>query len=97
LVTFEEARALVQAEIDGMSGGDLELMLLDAPTMTEPYGWVFFYDDRRHFETGDFKYASSGNAPFLVLGSRSLRPSPGRSFPASLSAIVAGLATARQV
>jgi hypothetical protein len=68
MVTFEEARALAQTEIDRMSGeANLDLILIDEPTMTEPYGWVFFYDDRRHFETGDDKYLIAGNAPLLVL------------------------------
>jgi hypothetical protein len=31
-----------------------------------PLGWVFYYDSRPHHETGDFRYAIAGNAPFLV-------------------------------
>lgn len=29
-------------------------------------GWVFFWDSKRHQETGDFRDATVGNAPILV-------------------------------
>lgn len=35
-------------------------------TRSLPYGWVFFYNSRRFFETGDILHALGGNAPFLV-------------------------------
>jgi len=28
--------------------------------------WVVYYDSRRHLETGDFRDALAGNAPYLV-------------------------------
>jgi hypothetical protein len=30
-------------------------------------GWVVYYDSRRHLETGDFRDALAGNAPYLVV------------------------------
>jgi len=29
-------------------------------------GWLICYDSRPHHETGDFRHAIAGNAPFLV-------------------------------
>jgi hypothetical protein len=29
-------------------------------------GWVVFYDSRPHDETGEFRFAVAGNAPYLV-------------------------------
>jgi hypothetical protein len=29
-------------------------------------GWLVFYDSRPHHETGDFRFAIAGNAPYLV-------------------------------
>ena len=29
-------------------------------------GWLVCYDSRPHHETGDFRYAIAGNAPYLV-------------------------------
>ena len=43
-----------------------DLALLDSSTMERNFGWVFFYDSKRHLETGDFRDALAGNAPFVV-------------------------------
>ena len=41
-------------------------VILDEHTIEKRWGWVFFYDSRKHQETGDFKYAIAGNAPIIV-------------------------------
>ena len=43
-----------------------ELALVDASTLERDFGWVFFYDSKRHIETGDFRDAIAGNAPIVV-------------------------------
>jgi Immunity protein 35 len=41
-------------------------VVLDQHTIERGWGWVFFYDSRRHQETGDSRYLVAGNAPFFV-------------------------------
>ena len=36
---------------------DLDLVLVEEAMMEKEFGWVFFYDNRKHLETGDFRYA----------------------------------------
>ncbi len=43
-----------------------ELVLLDQYTIERSFGWVFFFDSKRHNETGDFRDAVAGNAPIVV-------------------------------
>lgn len=45
--------------------GDV-LVICDEATIERPFGWVFFYDSKRHLETGDFRHALAGNAPLIV-------------------------------
>lgn len=35
-------------------------------TIKKDYGSIFFYTSKQFLETGDFKYAVAGNAPFLI-------------------------------
>jgi hypothetical protein len=51
--------------IESEAGGG-ELILLDAETIERSFGWVFFYDSKRHLETGEFRDALAGNAPIVV-------------------------------
>ena len=43
-----------------------EPVILDQDTIERPFGWVFFYDSRRHQETDEFEYTLAGNAPLIV-------------------------------
>jgi hypothetical protein len=53
-VKAEEARA------------GFELVLLKDQTIERSFGWVFFYDSKRHNETRDLRDAVAGNAPIVV-------------------------------
>jgi hypothetical protein len=44
----------------------LQLILLDHFTMERNFGWVFFYDYKRHNETGNISDALAGNALIVV-------------------------------
>ena len=46
------------------TGANLELVLVEIREL--PFGWLFFYDSKRHQETREFKYAIAGNVPFLI-------------------------------
>jgi|TARA_Y100000588_G_scaffold366001_1_gene431238 hypothetical protein len=45
---------------------DVELVLIEDETLTEEFGWVFFYNTRKFQETGDFRDMVGGNAPIIV-------------------------------
>ena len=67
-LTQSQARELVAVKLAAIPDDD-ELggfVILDEHTIKRPWGWVFFYDSRKHHETGDFKYAIAGNAPYIV-------------------------------
>jgi hypothetical protein len=48
------------------SSAGCELALIDRETIERNFGWVFFYDVKRHIETGDFRHALAGNGPIVV-------------------------------
>ena len=60
---------------------DDEWVILDEHTIERGWGWVFFYDSRRHRETGDFRFAVAGNAPFIVRRSDGAVFVTGTAFP----------------
>lgn len=70
MITINEAREKVQALLvrkgKFVDGG---FAILDGLTTEKPYGWLFFYDSRRHVETGDIADAIAGNGPIVVLAS----------------------------
>lgn len=49
-----------------VSGRVVPLIIRRDLTIERPFGWVFFYDSKRHVETGDFRDALLGNAPLIV-------------------------------
>ena len=57
-IDYAAARALAEAEIlapgDPADPAPADLIIVDDATLERPYGWVFFYDSRRH-KTGAFK------------------------------------------
>ena len=59
-LNLTQARDLVTQALDSMaeqSNEDIDgFVILDQDTIQKPWGWVFFYDSRKHEETGDFKY-----------------------------------------
>jgi hypothetical protein len=44
-------------ELEPHRGPELDLIFLDDMTVEVPDGWIFFWDDRRHAETGAMEYA----------------------------------------
>ena len=68
MITYEEAKALVQTEIskENPYEPDLKLEILDADTVEKEWGWIFYYDSADHIRTGDDIYLLAGNAPIIV-------------------------------
>jgi len=67
MITQEKATQLVYERINAP-----DPMWPDRPEMIitrvdeRVLGWVFYYDSRPHHETGDFRFAIAGNAPYLA-------------------------------
>src|SRR5690242_17295656 len=67
MIDMAEARQIALTEINRMyAHPDDSLVIVDEETMERPYGWVFFYDSKRHRETGDIADMLGGNAPIIV-------------------------------
>jgi hypothetical protein len=67
-LTQSQARELVAQKLNAIPD-DHDLggfVILDEHTIERSWGWVFFYDSRKHHETGDFQYMIAGNAPYIV-------------------------------
>jgi|SRR5215475_3946729 len=79
-LTKAEQRALSYLRSQQQEAG-FELVLLDEVTMEKPFGWVFFYDSKRHVETGDFRDAIAGNAPIVVTKADGQLYVTGTAFP----------------
>lgn len=68
MLNYEGAVAVAEKELanaEELPDGD-SLVLLLQHTIERPFGWVFFYTSRLYRETGEFRYALAGNAPFIV-------------------------------
>jgi hypothetical protein len=63
----DDARRIALDYVKEMErGAGCELVLLDSCTIERSFGWVFFYNSKRHVETGDITAALAGNAPIVV-------------------------------
>jgi hypothetical protein len=56
-------------------------VILDEHTIERGWGWVFFYDSRRHRETGNHRFAVAGNVPYLVRRADGAVFETGTAFP----------------
>ncbi|MBW8185385.1 YrhB domain-containing protein [Shewanella nanhaiensis] len=65
IITLNDAKSLAQKYIAKLDLGE-ELVILDDETLTESFGWVFFYNTKKFQETGDFRYMVGGNAPIII-------------------------------
>ena len=66
MVDRATARALVVGRLAAMPAPapDDIWVVLDEHTIERDWGWVVFYDSRRHQETGDFRFAVAGTPRF---------------------------------
>ena len=67
MIDCEGARAVVRQQLAAMpSLPDDEWVILDEQTIERDWGWVFFYDSRKHQQTADPRLQVAGNAPYFV-------------------------------
>jgi len=66
-LTKDQASELVKKELLQKESNDSGvLVIVDDSTIEREWGWVFFYNNKKYLETGDFSYALAGNAPMIV-------------------------------
>lgn len=68
MIDYENAEKIAKNYVSSMQGATeaADLVLVGEETLTEGFGWVFFYNSAKWLETGDIRYAIAGNAPFIV-------------------------------
>jgi len=72
-MTRSEAEQVAQRYVTAQEeASGLELILLNDATIERSFGWVFFYDSKRHNETRIIRDAVAGNAPIVVTRDGSL-------------------------
>lgn len=72
MVDIEEAKKIAMKRINSGFPADFfdsddAAVIMDAYTITKPYGWVFSYSSKKFLETNNFSYHLIGNGPILVL------------------------------
>jgi hypothetical protein len=68
LASLREDLSAKEREVLGLDQTDEAptLVILDALTLTEDFGWIFFYESKEHLETGDPMKSLLGNAALIV-------------------------------
>lgn len=62
-MNLSEAKNIVLSDLQNNFGDDVQL--IDDQTIKKPYGWVFFYNNKKFIETRDLTYALMSNTPFI--------------------------------
>ena len=60
MLTYNQAIEIAKNEIVD------EHIIIESSTIEKEYGWVFFYNSRKFFETGDINHTLAGNCPILI-------------------------------
>lgn len=64
---YEDALKIALRHVQARSKeSDIELQLVEASTMWESFGWVFFYSSKKFIATGSIRDAIAGNSPIIV-------------------------------
>lgn len=68
-MNIQQAKAKVSEQLEIISQcspAGTEFVVIDTLTITKPWGWVFFYQNKEFVETQNFPQQIAGNAPFIV-------------------------------
>ena len=65
MYNLEQAKAIVNAEINKDFDYDDEIIIIEESIREKPYGWIFYYQSKKYLETDSISYALAGNAPII--------------------------------
>jgi len=84
-MNHEEARAAVLERAQRRCAGiPEEIVINDAHTIEKPYGWIFYYNTRRYYETGDIMYKILGRGPVIVIAATGEIIEKGSAYPSEV-------------
>ncbi len=67
MISIESARAKAIHVLETrLTPPGLEFVLVDNANPESAFAWVFFYDNKKHIESGDYRDALAGAGPILV-------------------------------
>ena len=68
MLTYQQARQLADQEVSRMNDMGIvgDLTIVGSSTLEKSYARIFFYDSKRHIETGDIVYTVAGNTPPFI-------------------------------
>jgi hypothetical protein len=62
--SYRQAEKLATAWVDIIFNG--RAVIMPEHTITRPYGWVFFYQEKQYLAERKFEHMLVGNAPIIV-------------------------------
>ena len=66
MLTESDAQTLVLEFLNGIQSPEDPVVINKAATIERSFGWVFIYNARKYFETGNLLDQLAGNGPILV-------------------------------
>ncbi len=66
MITKSEAREMLSRQLNENRPPEREIVVSEG--VDKAYGWVFFYQSKRHLETGETRYALAGSIHELGSG-----------------------------
>jgi hypothetical protein len=66
MLTKTDAEALVREDLKRIQSAPYVLAINEAATIERSFGWVFIYNSRKFFETGNLLDQLAGNGPIIV-------------------------------
>ena len=68
-MNIRQAKAKVVEELDKITDArpqGTEFVVIDESTIEKPWGWVFFYQNKKFISDGNIAQQIAGNAPFII-------------------------------
>jgi len=66
MLSYLQARAIVESKIQNWHHPYDKLVIVEKGIIEKPYAWIFPYTSQKWLETDDIKYAIAGNAPYFI-------------------------------
>ena len=66
MINKDKSIKIVMEKFREIENPDYPFAINESETITKPYGWVYFYNSKKNFETREFRYRLAGNGPVIV-------------------------------